>query len=186
MCFFLLIDRWPFSKGVNWTHFGGNGSIFFGLVILGNTIGWIVESHVGKGTRDLHILIQSGFDWTCSWSFQSDLHIYCLAVVQMVVSEKFLRTWNNCRHLGFLQHRQACQSLHSHSFVTYSKVLTNMRYPFTYVFQYPENHYSSPIKQNKKCYGSIHFIENGGFQLVELWDWERAQNLEEIPIILSF
>ena len=40
--------------------------------------------------------------------------------------------------------------------------------------------------RKKKCYVSIHFIENGGFQLVELWDWERAQNLEEIPIILSF
>ena len=25
-----------------------------------------------------------------------------------------------------------------------------MRYPFTYVFQYPENHYSSPINQKKK------------------------------------
>lgn len=54
-----------------------------------------------------------------------------------------------------------------------------MRYPCTYVFQYPENHYSSPINQNKKYYLSIHFMDNGGFQLVEVWDWERAQNLEE-------
>lgn len=64
--------------------------------------------------------------------------------------------------------------------------MTKHAISITYVFQYPENHYSSPINQKKKCYVSIHFIENGGFQLVELWDWERAQNLEEIPIILSF
>lgn len=60
--------------------------------------------------------------------------------------------------------------------------MTNMRYRFTYyVLQYAGNHYSSPINQNKKCYVNIHFIENGGLQLVELWELERAQNLEEIP-----